>query len=749
MYETFYRLAADPFRLSPDPRFCFEHPSFTRARKYMQYALHRAEGFIMVTGEPGTGKTTLVESLLSALPIDGPLAARLVAAQLQPDELLRKVAYAFGLRAEHMGKATLLHELERFLMQQTRMGRGALLVIDEAQGLGASSLEELRLLTNLQENARPLLQIFLVGQEQLRQVVHSPELEQFHQRLIAACHLRPLTPEETRAYVEHRLRRVGWQRDPLITADAFLLMHRFSGGVPRRINQACSRLLLHGAAEERHRLDGRDVLTVVEDLRQETLAPAHLPDRRELEDLLATLPPEPEPEPEPIPLPVRPAPAMPVIPAEAEPAEARQGPPTPAAAEPPEAPARAAPSPAESAMPVPLSPPASPAPRGEVAAGTTSPPSRPAPGREALPPRAAPPRRAPDPKPREEHPAPPAERAGRPALRRLLPPLVLAAAVGSLLYGILQVPPDPLGEDLARPLRGALDRLVVALRESPLAPYLPATPQPPAPPPTEAVPPPAELPAGATSVASGPVLSGTGAPRSPPTTPAPSGAGPPPSPDAQGPVPPASPPSASVADEPPSLASVPGPPALLEPETSPEVTAEPPGPPMPPAAAAEAIEVEPPPESPSTGPNPGPPGEGLERALLALGLEARQLADGTIHLNLRREVPFALSSAEVPPESQLFLDRLAEVLREHDGHGVEVVGHTDSSGNREYNAALARRRAESVANYLRARGVPAERLTTRARTGVEPGPDARDAGRTPAAQRRIELYITRLADHRA
>ena len=273
MYETFYQLSADPFRLSPDPAFCFPHRTYRKAMTYMLHALHRAEGFIMITGRPGTGKTTLINDLIQTLKADQVVVSKIVSTQLTADDLLNLVAYSFNLDPEGGGKAKVLIQVERFLKQQYQHGRRPLLIVDEAQDMGDDALEELRLLTNIQLGNHQLLQVFLVGQEQLRTTVNTPSLEQLHQRLIAATLLEPLDTDDTKAYIKHRLRRVNWKGNPLLSTETYAIMQRYSQGIPRRINQICSRLFLHGCIEEKHRLGLADLKIVVEELQQELLLP--------------------------------------------------------------------------------------------------------------------------------------------------------------------------------------------------------------------------------------------------------------------------------------------------------------------------------------------------------------------------------------------------------------------------------------------------------------------------------------------
>lgn len=276
MYEHFFNLKAEPFRLSPDHRFCYNHARYAKAKAYMAYAFMRAEGFVMVTGNPGTGKTTLIGDLVESLADENVQVANLVSTQLAADDLLRMVAFAFGVDAQQMEKSTILQQLtNRFLTLHRECGR-ALLIVDEAQDLTPKAMEELRLLTNLQQDGKPLLQIFLLGQPELRDLVHSQGLDQVHQRIIAASHLEALQEDQTRAYVEHRLRVVGWQNDPAISAAVFPIIHLFSEGVPRRINLICSRLFLHCCVEQRHRITVADARTVVEELQEEQLSTRNL-----------------------------------------------------------------------------------------------------------------------------------------------------------------------------------------------------------------------------------------------------------------------------------------------------------------------------------------------------------------------------------------------------------------------------------------------------------------------------------------
>lgn len=273
MYESFYHLSANPFRLTPDPRFCFSHSTYQESHAYLLYAIELGEGFILLTGRPGAGKTTLIQGFLGSLDASKRVAARIAVTDFEASELLRAVAYNFGIDGEGLDKATLLRRIEQFFMAQVQAGRRVLLVIDEAQRLSHASLEELRLLADLQLGIDPLLQIFLVGQDALREVMDEPDMEQLQQRVIGSCRLDPLNVRETRSYIEHRLRQAGWQGVLELTGAAVLAVYEYSQGVPRHINKICTRLLLQGFMEKKYILDREDVQRVGRELGNEQLAP--------------------------------------------------------------------------------------------------------------------------------------------------------------------------------------------------------------------------------------------------------------------------------------------------------------------------------------------------------------------------------------------------------------------------------------------------------------------------------------------
>lgn len=269
MYESFYGLTGKPFQLNPDPSFFFASRGHKRAFAYLQYGLYQNEGFIIITGEIGAGKTTLVRSLFEQLDRNKFVAAQLVSTQLDADDLLRSVGVAFGLPIKTVDKAVLLMSIEAFLCQLAVEKKHALLVVDEAQNLTPRAIEELRMLSNFQLGEQALLQSFLVGQPELRSMMQSPQMQQLRQRVIASYHLGPMERGETRDYILHRLQHVGWNKDPQITDAAFETIHLLSGGIPRRINTLCNRLMLAGFLAEKHLLDVQDVEATASEMQEE------------------------------------------------------------------------------------------------------------------------------------------------------------------------------------------------------------------------------------------------------------------------------------------------------------------------------------------------------------------------------------------------------------------------------------------------------------------------------------------------
>jgi general secretion pathway protein A len=255
MYEQFYGFTARPFQLTPDPQFYFESVTHKKAMSYLGYGLGQGEGFIVITGEVGAGKSTLVAHLMERIDPSALTVAQVVTTALDGAEIVHVVAQAFGLAVEGHDKAGALGAIERFLQDEARAGRRCLLVVDECQNLDLTALEELRMLSNFQLGSHPLLQSLLLGQPEFRRTLaHHPGLEQLRQRIIASHHLEALDESEVEAYVCHRLRHVGWVGNPGLSEGLVDALYRQMGGIPRRVNQVMNRLLLLGAIEERGEL---------------------------------------------------------------------------------------------------------------------------------------------------------------------------------------------------------------------------------------------------------------------------------------------------------------------------------------------------------------------------------------------------------------------------------------------------------------------------------------------------------------
>ena len=277
MYEQFYGLSARPFQLRPDPNFFFGSKGHKRAASYLEYGLSQEEGFIVITGEIGAGKTTLLRNLFRKLQSKNIVAAQIVNTRLDSEDTLRMVAAAFGIPCENVTKATILTRIEQFLHECDRQGKRVLLVVDEAQNLTPLSVEELRMLSNFQTAERSLMQTFLLGQPEFRNTLLGGDMKQLQQRVIATYHLGPMDPLDTRSYIEHRLHTVGWRGDPSFSEEAFIAIFDFTGGIPRKINTLCDRLLLLGFLEEIHAFGKSEVDNVISDIQQEFVLPVAEP----------------------------------------------------------------------------------------------------------------------------------------------------------------------------------------------------------------------------------------------------------------------------------------------------------------------------------------------------------------------------------------------------------------------------------------------------------------------------------------
>lgn len=271
MYDGFYNLTQKPFQLSADPDFFFQSSVHKRALAYMHYGLTQGEGFVLVIGSPGTGKTMLVKSLIKNLNKDKLLIGVMMTSQVGPEDTLRMAASTFGFTFSLTDKASLLSGFEKFIVEKAREGRRLLLIVDEAQNLPKQSLEELRMLTNLDVNGNPVFQVFLVGQTELKRTIYAADMEQLKQRIVSTFQLDPLDLEETKEYILFRLQTAGWRGTPEFSPGVFDVIHEFTGGIPRRINSLCDRLLLFGYLEELALLNEEAVRKVIVEVKEEML----------------------------------------------------------------------------------------------------------------------------------------------------------------------------------------------------------------------------------------------------------------------------------------------------------------------------------------------------------------------------------------------------------------------------------------------------------------------------------------------
>jgi general secretion pathway protein A len=269
MYREFYGLKGEPFLLTPDHEFYYESSAHSQAMEHLMYGLKQGEGFIVITGEVGAGKTTVIRRLCATMSAGNVVAAHIVTTLLSGDQLLRMVCTNFGIEDLPQEKDAVIRRLQAFFEQVSRAGRKALLIVDEAQNLSLPTLEELRMLSNFQVGNTSPCQIFLVGQPQFRKVLANPDLEQLRQRVIAVYHLAGLSPDECGEYVLHRLKQVGWANDPVFKPDALKAVYQHTGGIPRRINSLCNRLLLFGFLDDLHVFGGEEVSRVAADMSEE------------------------------------------------------------------------------------------------------------------------------------------------------------------------------------------------------------------------------------------------------------------------------------------------------------------------------------------------------------------------------------------------------------------------------------------------------------------------------------------------
>jgi len=267
MFEEFYGLSGKPFQLTPDPAFYFPSGTHRKALSYLRYGLAQGEGFIVITGEVGAGKSTLVAHMIASVDPRQLTIGQVVTSKLGGEEIVHVVAQSFGLPVEGHDKASALGAIEAFLHEEARAGRRCLLVVDEAQNLAVEALEELRMFSNFQLGSHPLLQILLLGQPEFRDTLQNHTgLEQLRQRVIATHHLAPMDAQEIEPYTLHRMRMVGWNETPAFEAGLFEGLYTASGGIPRKLNQLLNRLLLLGAVDQRHSIDAGMLQSVLAEM---------------------------------------------------------------------------------------------------------------------------------------------------------------------------------------------------------------------------------------------------------------------------------------------------------------------------------------------------------------------------------------------------------------------------------------------------------------------------------------------------
>ncbi len=265
MYEAYYGLKERPFQLTPNPQCFFASKLHKRALAYLQYGLSQGEGFIVITGDVGTGKTTIANQLLAKLDPHQIVARQIVTSKLEPDDLLRMICSVFQLQVKEHNKATYLEAISAYLQLLAQQKKRALLLVDEAQNLPLESIEELRMLSNFQLAGRPLLQSFLLGQNELNAIIQSPHMEQFRQRIIASSNLSALNVEDCQAYIEYRIQSAGGAAG-LLDNSCFTLIHQFSSGIPRKINTLMDRVLLYGFLEEVKTFTTEDIRQVIQEI---------------------------------------------------------------------------------------------------------------------------------------------------------------------------------------------------------------------------------------------------------------------------------------------------------------------------------------------------------------------------------------------------------------------------------------------------------------------------------------------------
>ena len=265
MYRTFFGLRENPFNVNPDPRFLYLTPQLQEALDQLTYGIQRRKGFILLTGEVGTGKTTLINYLLDWLRQQKMSTAFIFNSHLTVNQLFDFILADFGIPTDFGLKSNMLLRLDKWLIERFRAGESPVLIVDEGQGLSLELLEEIRLLLNLETASEKLLQIVLVGQPELEDKIKRPELRQLRQRIALRCNTAPLTLEESHGYIGDRLRIAGATGEPIFTSEAMEAVHYYSRGIPRVMNLLCEHALINAYVEQLNPVPARMVQEAARD----------------------------------------------------------------------------------------------------------------------------------------------------------------------------------------------------------------------------------------------------------------------------------------------------------------------------------------------------------------------------------------------------------------------------------------------------------------------------------------------------
>jgi general secretion pathway protein A len=283
MYKGFFGLTDNPFNVNPDPRFLYFTKEIEEAFSGLKYGIQNRKGFITLTGEVGTGKTTLVNRLLDWLHEERVRTAFLFNSRMNSSQLFDFILAEFGISCDSRSKSQLLMKLNGFLLDRFRAGETTVLIVDEAQNLTYPVLEEIRLLTNLETSTEKLLQIVLSGQPELEEKLKLPQLRQLRQRIMLRCKTSALSKEQTHDYIVERLRIAGHDGPPIFSSDAVAMVHKYSVGIPRVINLLCEHSLINAYVEQQRPISAKTVEEVAKEFQLDEVAPTAPPQSMKLD----------------------------------------------------------------------------------------------------------------------------------------------------------------------------------------------------------------------------------------------------------------------------------------------------------------------------------------------------------------------------------------------------------------------------------------------------------------------------------